>query len=155
MKLAEALSQRAELQTRISQLKEMLKSNSKIQEGDEPTESFGELEAELESCLGQFEDLVYRINVTNFRTLVGGESLTRLMARKDALAKRVEIMRAVVAYANESDSRYGRSELRSIRVINVSDYRKKADEAAKRLRQLDMAIQSVNWTVDLVEDGQS
>ena len=43
MKLAEALSVRADLQKRISQLKNRLKDSSKVQEGDEPAESTQDL----------------------------------------------------------------------------------------------------------------
>ena len=38
MKLAEALSLRADLQKRISQLEVRLKNNARIQEGEEPAE---------------------------------------------------------------------------------------------------------------------
>ena len=38
MKLAEALSNRADLQRRISQLKGRLKDSHKVQEGDTPAE---------------------------------------------------------------------------------------------------------------------
>ena len=43
MKLAEALSVRADLQRRISQLKSRLKDSSKIQEGDTPAENVKDL----------------------------------------------------------------------------------------------------------------
>lgn len=36
MKLAEALSIRADLQKRVGQLKERIKESAKVQEGDEP-----------------------------------------------------------------------------------------------------------------------
>jgi hypothetical protein len=51
MKLAEALSIRADLQKRIAQIRERLKVNSKVQEGDKPTEDTKELYQELESNL--------------------------------------------------------------------------------------------------------
>ncbi len=53
MKLAEALSVRADLQRRISQLKSRLKDSSKIQEGDTPAEDVNDLYKELDDCLMQ------------------------------------------------------------------------------------------------------
>mgnify|MGYP001302633714 CR=1 FL=1 len=47
MKLAEALSLRADLQKRVIQLKVRLKDSAKIQEGDEPAEDVKELYPEL------------------------------------------------------------------------------------------------------------
>ena len=48
MKLANALSQRAELQTRIRQLEERLNNNAQVQEGEEPAEDPMELLRELD-----------------------------------------------------------------------------------------------------------
>ena len=69
MKLAEALSIRKDLQTRISELTARLVNNVKIQEGDEPAEDPKDLLKELDSCLKQLEEYIYRINVTNMRTM--------------------------------------------------------------------------------------
>ena len=50
MKLAEALSIRADLQNRIDQLKSRLKYSAKVQEGDQPSENVNELYKELNEC---------------------------------------------------------------------------------------------------------
>ena len=63
MKLAEALSNRADLQRRISQLKGRLKDSAKVQEGDTPAEDVKALFLELDSCLEKQEKLVYQINL--------------------------------------------------------------------------------------------
>lgn len=68
MKLAEALSIRKDLQKRIQQLEQRIKSNVKVQEGDEPLEEPNELMKELHSCLVQLEELIGRINLTNINT---------------------------------------------------------------------------------------
>ena len=57
-----------------------------MQEGDEPCDNVEELYKELDEALVQLEDLIYRINLTNVQTIHDGESLTRLMAKKDVLA---------------------------------------------------------------------
>ena len=74
MKLAEALSIRADLQNRIDQLKSRLKYSAKVQEGDQPSEDVNELYKELDECLSQFEVIVYRINRTNMQTVHEGET---------------------------------------------------------------------------------
>ena len=151
MKLAEALIIRADLQKRIAQLKGRLKDSAKVQEGDTPAEDVQELSKELDALLLQLEDLIYRINVTNMQTVHDGESLTRMMARRDVLSTRLGVMRELVAHVTESDTRYGRNEIKYVRTIDVASLRRSADDYSKQLRELDTLIQSLNWTVDLVE----
>ena len=74
MKLAEALSIRADLQKRVAQLKERIKESAKVQEGDEPCDNVEELYKELDDVLVQLEDLVYRINITNVQIVQDGDS---------------------------------------------------------------------------------
>ncbi len=149
MKLAEALSLRADLQKRVIQLKLRLKNSAKVQEGDEPAENVEDLFKELNETLAQLEELIYRINDTNMHTLCDGESLTRLMARKDTLSMRVELLRELLKHVAENETRYGRSELKNIRIVNVSELQKETDNYARRLRELDVKIQGLNWTTDL------
>ena len=156
MKLAEALSVRADLQRRISQLKSRLKDSSKIQEGDTPAEDVNDLYKELDDCLMQLDELTYRINNTNMQTVHEGETLTRMIARKDTLTLRISVMRDVLKHVIEND-RYGRNEIKYIRTIDkyirtidIPAFRKEMDAYAKRLRELDLKLQSLNWTVDLI-----
>ena len=149
MKLAEALSIRADLQQRISQLKSRLKDNSKVQEGDEPAENVDDLRKELDDCLTQFEELIFRINNTNMQVLLNGKPITRLIARKDVLNLRLSVMRDVLKHVVETD-RYGRNEIKYVRTVDVAELRKEIDGYAKELRELDLKLQSVNWTVELL-----
>ena len=146
MKLAEALSIRADLQNRIDQLKSRLKYSAKVQEGDQPSEDVNELYKELDECLSQFEVIVYRINRTNMQTVHEGETLTQMIARKDALKLRLTVMRKHVV---END-RYGRQEIKYVRTVDVGELRKVTDNYSKQLRNLDMKLQSLNWSVDLI-----
>lgn len=150
MKLAEALSIRAELQTKVAELKERIKASAKVLEGDEPCDNVEELCKEQDEALVQLEDLIYRINLTNVQTRLDGESLTRMMAKRDVLSMRVK-MQDIVRYVSVNDTRYGRNELKYVRTVDVSLLRKQADSYAKQYRELDMKIQSLNWTVDLID----
>ena len=151
MRLAEALSIRADLQKNVAQLKERIKESAKVQEGDEPCDNVEELYKELDEALVQLEDLIYRINVTNLQTFHNGKSLTRLMAKKDVLSMRVKTLQEVVRHVSANDTRYGRNELKYVCTIDVYDFRKEADSLAKQYRELDLKIQSINWIVDLVD----
>ena len=150
MKLAEALSIRADLQKKISQLKIRLKDSAKVQEGDTPVEDVADLERELDECLTQLEELIDRINLTNVQTLHNGETLTRLIARKDVLSMRVSLLRDVLKYATEKEDRYSRNEIRYVRTVDVNTLRKTIDGYSSQLRKLDLEIQSLNWTVELL-----
>lgn len=149
MKLAEALSSRADLQRKVSQLKGRLKDSAKVQEGDKPAENTEDLFKELDSCLVKMENLIYRINFTNMQTVHDGEPLTKMIARKDVLNLRLSVMREVMKYMLETD-RYGRNEIKYVRTIDVTELHKKIDSYAKQLRELDLKLQKLNWTTDLL-----
>lgn len=149
MKLAEALSIRADLQRKVCQLKGRLKDSAKVQEGDKPAENTDDLFNELDSCLVKMEDLIYRINFTNIRTVHDGETLTQMIARKDVLNLRLSVMRDVMKNTLETD-RYGRNEIKYVRTIDVTELHKRIDVYAKQLRELDLKLQKLNWTTDLL-----
>ena len=149
MKLAEALSIRADLQNRIDQLKSRLKYSAKVLEDDQPSENINELYEEQDGCLSQFEEIVYRINRTNMQTTHEGETLTQMIARKDALKLRLSVMRYLLKHVVENE-RYARQEIKYVRTVDVGELRKATDNYSKQLRNLDMRLQSLNWSVDLI-----
>ena len=101
--------------------------------------------------LGQHEELVTRINITNCRTTDDkGETLTRLIARRDMLQKKVQMLRDLVSAASQLTNRYHLSEIRVISTINVADTQKKVDDMSKKLRETEIALQQLNWTVELL-----
>ena len=152
MKLAEALSLRKRLERRIANLKERLERTVRVQEGDKPAESPDELMTELDSCLIQLESLIFRINVTNMKIVSeDGKSMTQLLAERDVLNKRISILRNTFDRASSSSERYGRTEIRTVATVEVKPLRKQLDECAKHYRQLDLTIQTLNFTNDLEE----
>lgn len=151
MKLAEALSIRAELQKKTEQLEQRLKSVVKIQEGDIPEESPADLLAELYQATAQLEKLLYRINLTNLYTVMDGEPITAMIARKDVLTLEINVLRNVLKAATEPESRYSRSEIKYVKTINTAKLRKKIDTLSAELRKTDLKIQETNWTADLMD----
>ena len=150
MKLAEALSIRKDLQTRIEQLKVRIINNVRIQEGEQPAEDPTDLMKDLDSCLKQLEELIYRINVTNMHANSGDKTLTQLMADRDVLTKRVQVLREVFNQASSSSERYSRSEIKYVTTIDVKAMGKQLDKLSSQLRTLDVEIQSINFATELM-----
>lgn len=149
MKLAEGLSVRKDLQTRIEQLKARLLNNMKVQEGDEPSERPEDLLKELDGCLKQLQDLMFRINATNMHTVKDGRTLTEMMAAREVLGKRVQILREAFDRATQSQDRYGRNEIKYVMTVDIPALRKQIDKYSKQLRELDMEIQALNFATEL------
>ena len=149
MKLAEALQERAALNTSIQQLRERLGANATMQEGVEPAEDPNELLPELERCYAEMEALLVRINMTNSHTMVEGETLTALLARRDCLKHWIMSLQDLCEKASDLGSRYSKSEIRRLASVDVKALRKRLDQDSARLRKLDNLIQAANWTVEL------
>ena len=149
MKLAEALQFRADLQRRMEQLADRLCQNARVQEGESPTEDPVALLAEYEDCAAQLEELMARINRTNGETQTKDGTLTELLARRDCLKLRVRTYHDFLQSASSLPRAATRSEIKILSAVPVPEYRKKADALSKELREVDNAIQSVNWTTEL------
>lgn len=150
MKLAEALSLRADLQKTIVQLKTRLKNCSKVQEGDKPIENPEEILNLVEQKTSELEELIYRINDTNMQTVYEEMTLTRMIAKKDVLTMKIALMRDTLSYVTERESRYSRNEIKYICLLDILKFRKQLDGFSQQLRLLDMKIQSLNWATDLI-----
>ena len=151
MKLAEALSIRAELQQNVLQIKARLLNNAKVQEGEKPLENPLELIDELNQTISQLEQLIKNINYTNCMTTIDGNSITDLIAQKDALTKRVSILREFLNSASEVTNRYSATEIKTYSTVDVPELQKSLNLQSKQLRELDMKIQGINWTTELLE----
>ena len=148
MKLANALSQRAELQTCIRQLEERLNNNAQVQEGEESAEDPMELLRELDEDYAQLEALIARINRTNS---VDGVPLSDLLARRDCMTGRLGSLRGFLSSASSLVNRRTVGEIRIRSTVNVRELQKQVDRDAKALRELDETIQEKNWTTELIK----
>lgn len=150
MKLAEALSERADIQKRIQQLRSRLRRNALVQEGERPPEDPTALLEEYARLCGRYEELIRRTNLTNAATTDGGETLTALLARRDALMERISGLNDFLQEASSTAARATRSEIVIRSTVDVSALQKQADELSKQLRELDVRIQGLNWTTELI-----
>lgn len=150
MKLAEALSERADIQKRMQQLCARLRRNALVQEGEKPAEDPHALLEEYGRLCERYEELIRRTNLTNAATTDGGETLTALLARRDALIERISGLNDFLQEASNTAARATRSEIVIRSTIDVSALQKQADELSKQLRELDVRIQGLNWTTELI-----
>ena len=152
MKLAEALVLRADLQTRLAQMRTRLTQSALDQEGEQPPENPIELLVELAQMLAQLQDLVACINKTNLQAhLPDGTTLTDALAQRDILSQHHSIISELANTASNRIERYGRSEIRKLATVDVATLRRQLDELARQRRELDTSIQATNWTIDLLE----
>ncbi len=154
MKLAEALLERKSIKEQIAALRERAFKDAWVQEGDLPAERPEDLMAEIEKLTRRLETLVVAINRTNLQArLPDGLTLMEAIVHRDMLKLRQKLVTDLVdAAAPDRDSwRITRSEVKFQPTIDVARWRREADALAKAYRELDTAIQAVNWTTELNE----
>ena len=151
MKLAEALALRAEMKTKINNIQSRLNNNAKVQEGEKPAENPYTLIAELDSVSDELTNLIKNINYTNCMTVENGVSLTDMIAKKDVMQKKISVMKNFLSTASSLIDRYSNTEIKVHSTVDVAELQKKVDSMSKELRELDMNIQRINWTIDLIE----
>lgn len=150
MSLAEALQMRADIKTRIAQLHSRLNDNAKVQEGEAPAEDPLRLIELLNAECSAYEELIRRINLTNAATVLDGQTLTALLARRDTLSLELSIMRDFLQQASQRIDRYSKTEIKILPTVDVTAMQKTVDAKSKELRQLDVAIQKLNWNTMLI-----
>ena len=153
MKLSEALALRADLNKRIAEVAQRMVDNAKVQEGTPPAEDCGALLAKLEEMSAQLQSLIWHINKTNLETkLSDGRTLTEAIAQRDILQIRIAYHRRLADQGVIKQSVQTRSEVRFIAQIDVTKLREISDQLAREHRELDVLIQSANWTSELIEN---
>ncbi len=151
MKIAEALMKRSAMTTNLSELRERMVKNVKVQEGDVPQEDVNALKEIYLKISEELTALVCKINKTNqVITNKDGVSLADLLAERDRYKMLVKANKDL--YDNAMIvSRFGRSEVRLICTIDVKALQVEISEYSKKYREIDTEIQGLNWTKDLVE----
>lgn len=151
MKLAEALILRADLQKRIEQLKNRIKNNALIQEGDVLNENPEELLKELEMCISELTSIIKRINKTNSQTMFNGElTIADALAERDGMWEKRLALAHVVESGIIRHDRYSRTEVKFISTIDINKLQKEIDKLSREFRELDTKIQGLNWTIELI-----
>jgi hypothetical protein len=151
MKLAAALQERADINSKIEELRERLNRSVLVQEGETPVEDPKELKAQIDSLSKSLIFLIGAINKTNSLTKIGDSTITQLIAKKDVLTLKVGVYRDIIDTAASSTRRARGTEIKIQPVISVKDWQKEADEIAKEVRFIDNTLQETNWNTELIE----
>ena len=152
MKLAEALILRSDLQKRIEQLRVRLNNNAKVQENDKPSENPEELLNELDNNINQLKILIKQINRTNCVTVSNGQTLADLIAERDTLTLKSNVLRGFLNIAGQKVNLYSTTEIKIMSTVDVPALQKELDQLSKKIRETDTELQQANWLTELIED---
>lgn len=151
MKLAEALVLRRDTQNKLDKLKETLIANAVIQEHDTLDVSNEELISDYEKVNKLLSDLIIAINKKNASTRIDALNMTiaEALEAREALHREHKLYTQILETASARNQRYSHSEIKMVRTVNTKDISKRVDQLAKKIRELDVAIQQTNWFVEL------
>jgi len=164
MKIAEALSERAELDKMIAQRVHRLKAFARYAEGEEPAEDPAQLLEEILQAMNHREILIAQVNHRNAATYIEHPdpelngvrmSITEALAFRDRLNAQRNLLNEVAdeAGAVGSSGFYGRArrrnELPERTSLPVRELRAFADRTARAHRELDVRIKQSNWDTNL------
>ena len=150
MKLAEALQIKKNLDIKITNIKQRLENNARVQEGLEPAENPTDLFKELEETIISLEKYTSRINITNSQTKVDGKTLTELLSRREALKEKIAAYDKFIVSGSVLTDRYSNTEILVRPTLPINEIQKRRDLIAKELREIDYKIQETNFTTDLI-----
>lgn len=151
MKLAEALLYRADSQKAIAQLKQRIARVAKVQEGDIPTEDPTNLLEELRLATIEMTKWIQSVNRTNSATSYNDElTLADALIERDRIMMYRSVLSDILEQASIVQDRYSRTEVRYERTVDVKAIQKEIDILSKSYREMDIRIQELNWTTELL-----
>lgn len=105
----------------------------------------------MDRSLERLTYLIAQLNQTNCETKVDGQSLTEIIAKKDALSLKIHVYRDIVYASSKTSYRARNTEIKIKSAIPVTNWQTEIDQMAKELRLLDNKLQENNWKTDLIE----
>jgi hypothetical protein len=150
MKLAEALALRSDLQKKLASLRSRVGNNAVVQEGTKPHEDPAALMKEAFGVISQLTRLVGQINAANSRIkLPDGRTLTMAVADRDELTQKHSLIQHAIDNSSKQPDRYSMAEIRWIAAVDVAKLQKQLEDLSKKIRELNLTIQEVNWNHQL------
>ncbi len=150
MKIAEALVRRTAIASELNALKDRMAQNVKVQEGDKPQENFEELMKLYKELTDELTDLVCRVNKTNqVITNDDGIPLADLLIQRDSYKALTRTNKSLYDDAILV-TRYARNEIRLVSAVDAAKIQEDISKYSKMYRDIDIQIQRINWTADLV-----
>lgn len=152
MKLAEALLLRSDLQKQLLSLKARLAENSKVQDGDSPSEAPSELIGTANQVISQLYQIIARIHKTNASArLPDGRLLLDVLNERDEYSERHKLLTHTISATKMDLERYSMREIKWQKTIDSKALQASADDIAIKLRHLNAQIQAANWQIDLLD----
>ena len=105
---------------------------------------------ELNDNIIELENIIKLINKTNSSTYVDNESISDIIAKRDALGLKISILRSFVSESADRIDRYSNKEIKILSTVNVAEMQKQVDNISKEYRLLDTKLQGLNWTTDII-----
>jgi hypothetical protein len=170
MLLAEALAAKKDALLEVEDLRGRLAAAAvRYEDQETAAEDPTELVAKLNEALDRVESLAVRINRTNNEARLAFDgrelSIMEAVALRDRLTLEAKIRRSVVESIEEGletrpaaraayypqQSRRSKDDVRKIVAVDYKAERSVADALSERVRRLDIALQQLNWTTELVD----
>lgn len=170
MLLAEALAAKKDALKEVDDLRERLAAAAvRYEDQEAAAEDPTDLVAKLTDALDRVESLTVRINKTNNQAMLAFDgrelSIMEAVVLRDRLTLEARARRGVVdaidvglesrqsARANPylPQARRSKDDVRKVVVVDYKTARAAADGLSERVRRLDVALQQLNWTTELVD----
>lgn len=156
--IAEALAQRKDLLNESNDLQTRIVANAVRYEDDDEgdQEDPKELIMRLDVVQAEARKLTVTINevnnVTRFNFDGENLSLMEAIALRESLLARQRAYKVLAETGKNPYRGYGartKDEIKQVVKIDTKEMRKRADDAASKVRRLDMEIQKVNWATEI------
>ncbi len=151
MKLAEALLIKGNLQNKLNDLRNRLENNALVALDENPAEDPIELMKETKSTINELKKYTILINLTNASVIWEGRTITELLAEREYMKNELSIFRNFLDEASRTGSRTRGTEIKIVSTVSVKELQKNLDNMASELRKLEIKIQELNWTTELLE----
>lgn len=153
MKLAQALIERKALKQKIATTQQRVVNNAVREVGTTQETDAASLFEANEKLRVEYANLIIRINNTNNSvTIESGETISEAIVKRDAAKDRLAALEQILSASLKRDNGF-RGEDRVVYESAFKDrlsIRSEIDKAAKFYRELDILIQSANWSNDLI-----
>ena len=153
MKLGQALLTRKDLIKSVADIQNRYVQAAVHVENDTPDEAARDVFAQFEDNVAEIERLTVTINQSNNVTKVGKRTMMEAVVHRDFLKLKLTHLTSIMNQLRQRNrSRMFGSDKKEVLAegVSVAEVAKYTDDVAKELRLLDMAIQEVNWLVELI-----
>jgi len=150
MKLAEALLEKAAINTRMSELRDLVVQNGFIQEGDTPIDDANDTLKEFEECYRKLVALERKIIRTNSETTVNNLTLSQLIGEKKMLKTKSDQLKKIIDSC-KTNNRYSRSEIKHVVIFDLKKLVKENEAITASIRKIEMTLAQTNWQTELLE----